>query len=101
MSCQTKKTIVCRANSGKGLHEGALGEGDVVGQVVSEGGRVTNLTNGSYRANAFSVFVAGSNVYTAGCEDNGINTIAKVWKNGKELYALTDGSNSAQANFFF
>ena len=61
----------------------------------------TNLTDGSYRANAFSVFVAGSNVYTVGCEDNGKNTIAKVWRNGSEHLALTDGSNSAQANSVF
>ena len=46
----------------------------------------TDLTDGSKDATAYSVFVAGSNVYTAGKDGN----VAKVWKNGKELYSLAD-----------
>ena len=29
-------------------------------------------------------------IYVAGYDKSGTNTVAKVWKNGKELYSLTD-----------
>ena len=62
---------------------------------------VTNLTDGSKNAFARSVFVAGSNIYTAGYEIKGMKYVAKVWKNGSELFALTDGSKNADAYSVF
>ena len=40
-------------------------------------------------------------IYVSGSERNGTKVVAKVWKNGKELYELTDGSKSAVANSVF
>ena len=45
---------------------------------------------------AYSVFVVGEDVYTAGDESNGTKTVAKVWKNKKEIFK-TDGSKHAAA----
>ncbi|MFC2720435.1 MAG: hypothetical protein ACFN40_07745, partial [Bacteroidota bacterium] len=36
-------------------------------------------------------------VYVAGYAKSGVKDVAKVWKNGKELYELTDGSKDAGA----
>ena len=36
-------------------------------------------------------------IYVAGYDKSGTNTVAKVWKNGKDLYELTDGSKGAGA----
>ena len=60
-----------------------------------------NLTNGTNRAEANSVFVAGSDVYVAGNEDNASwNRVAKVWKNGV-AQNLSDGKNHAHATSVF
>jgi len=40
-------------------------------------------------------------IYVAGYDASGTSAVAKVWKNGKELYELTDGSNSASAYSVF
>ena len=40
-------------------------------------------------------------IYVSGSERNGTKVVAKVWKNGKELYDLTDGSKSGEANSLF
>ena len=40
-------------------------------------------------------------IYVAGTDESGSEDAAKVWKNGKELYALTDGSKDAAANSVF
>lgn len=45
-----------------------------------------NLTGTTGKANAYSVFVSGSDVYVAGYEGNN----ARLWKNG-EIQNLTDG----------
>ena len=34
--------------------------------------------------------VHNGDVYVAGSEREGTDDVAKVWKNGKELYSLTD-----------
>ena len=36
-------------------------------------------------------------IYVAGYDYSGANGVAKVWKNGKDLYDLTDGSKDAGA----
>jgi len=41
------------------------------------------------------------NIYVAGYDNSGTNAVAKVWKNGKELYELTDGSKGAVAYSVF
>ena len=33
-------------------------------------------------------------IYVAGYDYSGANGVAKVWKNGKDLYDLTDGSKN-------
>ena len=40
-------------------------------------------------------------IYVAGFDFSAANAVAKVWKNGKELYALTDGSKGAVARSVF
>ena len=40
-------------------------------------------------------------IYVAGIDESGAEDAAKVWKNGKELYELTDGSKDAGANSVF
>ena len=37
----------------------------------------------------------------AGYDNSGAKYVAKVWKNGKELYSLTDGSQDASASSVF
>ena len=49
-------------------------------KVWKNGKELYELTDGSKDAGAYSVFVVGSNVYTAGNDGN----VAKVWKNDKE-----------------
>jgi hypothetical protein len=65
-----------------------------------------NLTDGTSSARAYSVFVAGSNVYIAGYENSGQlnesifgnyrSSVAKLWKNGV-AQNLTDGTTNAVA----
>ena len=40
-------------------------------------------------------------IYVAGWDKSGTEDAAKVWKNGKELYDLTDGSKSGDAKSVF
>ena len=40
-------------------------------------------------------------IYVAGYDGTGENKIPKVWKNGKEIYALTTGDNTAYAYSLF
>ena len=40
-------------------------------------------------------------IFVAGCDQSAANFVAKVWKNGKELYELTDGSKQAEARSVF
>ena len=73
-----------------------------VAKVWKNGKELYDLTDGSKEANAYSVFVVGGDVYTAGSEyNNSTNNVAKVWKNDKELYALTDGTKSGESNSVF
>ncbi len=60
-------------------------------------GELTELTNGQTDAEAFSVYVDGSDVYVAGYEQEGDVSVAKYWKNGVGV-ALTDGSRDARAS---
>ena len=70
-------------------------------KVWKNGKELYDLTDGTKRAEARSVFVVGGDVYTAGFEDNGTNYVAKVWKNDNELYDLTDGSKNGSARAIF
>lgn len=60
-------------------------------------GELTELTSGQTDAEAFSVYVDGSDVYVAGYEYENSTPIAKYWKNGVSV-ALTDGTRDASAN---
>ena len=59
-------------------------------------GVAQNLTDGTARAEATSVFVSGDDVYVVGTVGYG-RPIAKLWKNGDEQ-DLSDGTTPAQAN---
>ena len=75
---------------------------NAVAKVWKNGKELYELTDGSKSASAYSVFVVGGDVYTAGSEyNNSTNNVAKVWKNDKELYALTDGTKSGEAHSLF
>ena len=64
-------------------------------------GEEYDLTDGSYIANAYCVFVSGSNVYVVG-EKSGIMgpSTATLWINGEEQ-SLTDGSQFAYSRTGF
>ncbi|MEO8235801.1 MAG: hypothetical protein ABI549_10345, partial [Flavobacterium sp.] len=57
---------------------------------------VTNLTDGTQNATAYSVVVIGTDVYVAGYEENGTKKVAKYWKNGVSI-SLSDGTQDATA----
>jgi hypothetical protein len=63
-------------------------------------GKPQRLSDGSYSAEAKSVFVSGSNVYAAGMENEGGRSVATIWKNGT-AQRLTDGNAEATANSVF
>ena len=64
-------------------------------KVWKNGTVLHNLTDGMRNAVVYSLFVSGSDVYTAGYENNeNDNRVAKVWKNDKLLYTLSDGTYS-------
>lgn len=44
---------------------------------------------------------SGYDIYTAGYKTPSGKSVATVWKNGSELYALTDGTNDAWAYSVF
>ena len=60
----------------------------------------TSLTNGINYADAFSVFVTGTDVYVCGFERSGTNGVAKLWKNGVAT-ALNNGANDAEGYSVF
>lgn len=64
-------------------------------------GVATDLTNGSFDAQAASIYVSGTDVYAAGYERNaGGFLVAKYWKNGVAT-TLTGGTTSARAFSIF
>lgn len=65
------------------------------------GGYAYSLTNGNTAAQASSITVVNSTVYTAGYEDNSAGKrVAKYWRN-TIAYPLTDGARDAQATSIF
>lgn len=60
-------------------------------------GSPVSLTDGSYNAEAYSIFVSGNDVYVCGEEYNGSFLVAKYWKNGSPV-TLSDGSIDVYAN---
>ena len=64
-------------------------------------GVATDLTNGSFDAQAASIYVSGTDVYACGYERNvGGFLIAKYWKNGIAT-SLTGGTTNARAFSIF
>jgi hypothetical protein len=61
---------------------------------------LTNINPANFASFAFSIFVSGTDVYVAGIEANGVNNVAKVWKNGIASN-LSDGTYSAYAKSVF
>ena len=61
-------------------------------------GQETSLTGGNTDAKAHDIILHNGNVITVGYEMNDENVqVAKVWQDGNELYALSDGNNHAEA----
>lgn len=62
----------------------------------------TTLTDGTYDAYAYSIFVSGDDVYVAGRELDGTGgqSVAKYWKNGEPV-VLSDGTSYATASSIF
>src|ERR1700744_1780498 len=58
---------------------------------VWKNGVATNISDGIHAANAVSMYVNGTDVYTTGWETNGNFAVATVWKNGVATN-LTDGT---------
>jgi hypothetical protein len=52
------------------------------------------LTDGTFDAQAFSMVVSGKDVYAAGYESNGMNRVAKYWKNGSPVTLGVDADFS-------
>ncbi|MBC7873227.1 MAG: hypothetical protein H7Y01_04480 [Ferruginibacter sp.] len=64
-------------------------------------GVATDLTNGSFDAQAASIYVSGTDVYACGYEKNaGGFIVAKYWKNGVAS-SLTGGTTNARAFSIF
>ncbi len=53
-----------------------------IGAVIWKNGVQTRLTNGSFEAQAYAVYVSGNDVYAAGYEKDVNGALPKVWKNG-------------------
>lgn len=64
-------------------------------------GVATDLTDGTFDAQAASIFVSGNDIYVAGYERNASNfLVAKYWKNGVAT-SLTGGTSNARAFAIF
>lgn len=63
-------------------------------------GVITDLTDGSNNAHAYSIFVENQDVYASGRESTGDTYVAKYWKNGMPV-ALTDGTQQAEGLSIF
>lgn len=61
---------------------------------IWKNGTKQGLSTSSDNSQVNSVFVVGADTYAAGFDGN----TAMVWKNGEELYQLTNGANGARAN---
>ncbi len=67
---------------------------------IWKNGAPTILTDGGQNANAYAIWVAGTDIYAAGFESNGSKAVAKLWKNGKAT-ALSNGNETATAQSIF
>lgn len=76
------------------------GSSSKIAQIWEGDGTGHNLTNGNRTAIAMDVFIYDNDEYVAGYESNGVNYIAKIWKNGT-AQNLTDGTESAYAQSVF
>ena len=56
--------------------------GAAISAVIWKNGVPTRLTNGDFEAQAYAVYVSGTDVYAAGYEKNASGAVPKVWKNG-------------------
>ena len=61
---------------------------------------LANINPSNFGSFAFSIFIYGTDVYIAGIEGNGVNNVAKFWKNGIGSN-LSDGTYSAYAKSVF
>lgn len=71
--------------------------------VLWKNGVVTDLTDGSFYAQAKSVFVDGSDVYVTGVEADGPalhSLVAKLWKNGTEIILPGDDAEGSAVTVF-
>ena len=85
------KDVYIAGNENQGAGTGVIAK-------VWKNGTPTPLTSKS--GNAYSVFVAGNDVYVAGTEWNEIASVIKVWKNGTPT-TLTPENERAEARAVF
>ncbi|WP_318343262.1 Ig-like domain-containing protein [Flagellimonas baculiformis] len=71
-------------------------EDNVTVATIWTNGVAQKLTDGTNDANAYSVFMDGTDIYVAGQEYNGSYYVATLWVNGVPQQ-LTDGTNDARA----
>src|SRR5690606_4328613 len=61
--------------------------------VVWKNGQIAHSTDNPIEIFTQSIFVSGTDVYTAGYEQNSSDiSVAKAWKNGNTLHTLNDAS---------